>query len=200
MFVQLIDTEYLFLHTIIDKNTDPGILNPAIIIAADTNIQEILGYNLYQTLMDMVSNNTIDVVQNLQYKTLLNNFVQPALAHHSVFHALPAIQYHLTNKAILSKTTDHATTTGLKELIYLRETTKHYADFYSQRIREYIMNNPSSFPEYFQSVGVQHIKPKRTTYFSGWSGSHQGGKPKGNGGHGDPDCLGCDPTGYPMNW
>lgn len=148
----------------------------------------------------MVSNGTIDDAGNVKYKILLNNYVQPALAHWTVWHSLPDIQYRLTNKSILSKTTDNANTTGLNELIYLRDNVKHYADFYNQRIREQIINDPSSYPEYFQSIGIDRIRPKRTTYFSGWSGNSQGNRPKGGNGHSDPDCNGCDPYGIPLNW
>ena len=198
-YVQLINTQYVFLKTTIDKNTDPGLIDPNIIVAQDVNIQEILGYNLYTTIMDMVSASTIDSPGNAQYKLLLNNYIQPCLAHFTVWHSLPDIQYRLTNKAILNKTEEHAQSTGLKELIYLRDNVKHYADYYNQRIREYIINNPTYFPEYFQTVGIDRIRPKRTTYFSGWSPLPTPFR-KNNNGHGDPDCTGCDPQGYPLNW
>jgi len=196
MFVQLIDVEYVFIHSTIDRNTDADLINPSVIIAQDTNIQEIIGYALYQKIMDLVY--TGDIVNQPKYQLLLNNFIQPALCHWAVWHSLPSIQYKLTNKSILSKTTDNATTTGLAELKYMRENVRHYAEFYNQRIREQIINDPSSFPEYFQSVGIDRIRPKRTSYFSGWSGNIAPNKKPDNG-HGDPSC--CDePWGTPLNW
>jgi hypothetical protein len=199
-YVQLISTEYVFLNTTIDKNTDPGLIDPNIKTSQDVHIQEILGYNLYITIMNQVSDNSINDPSKIQYKTLLNNYIQPCLAHFTVWHALPDIQYRLTNKAILSKTEDHANSTGLKELIYLRDNVKHYADYYNQRIREYIINNPQLFPEYFQTVGIDRIRPKRTTYFSGWSPLPTPARKGGGNGHSDPDCNGCDPFGIPLNW
>jgi len=196
MFVQLIDVEYVFIHSTIDRNTDADLINPSVIIAQDTNIQEIIGYALYQKVMDLVY--TGDIVNQPKYQLLLNNFIQPALCHWAVWHSLPSIQYKLTNKSILSKTTDNATTTGLPELKYMRENVRHYAEFYNQRIREQIINDPSSYPEYFQSVGIDRIRPKRTSYFSGWSGNIAPNKKPDNG-HGDPSC--CDePWGTPLNW
>lgn len=197
-FVQLIDTDYVYLHTTIDKNVDPGLINPNIIVAQDTTIQQIIGQNLYQTLMDMVSTNSISNPSNSMYALLLNNYIQPALAHWAVWFSLPDIQYRLTNKTVVQKTNDNTQASSLDELIYLRNNVKHYADFYNQRIREQIINNPSSYPEYFQSVGIDRIRPKRTTYFSGWSGG-VAGKRKTYPGHGDPDCC-DDPSGHPLNW
>lgn len=198
-FTQLIDVEYVFIHSTIDKNTDADLIDPNIIVAQDTNIQQIIGYTLYQTLMDMVSSGSIDDPSNYNYKLLLVNYVQPALCHWAVWHSLPSIQYRLTNKSILSKTADNSQATGLAELKYLRENVKHYADFYNQRIRELIINAPQNYPEYFQSVGIDRIRPKRTTYFSGWSGNTMMTKKKPNNGFGDPDC--CDePWGTPLNW
>ena len=197
-FTQLIDCEYVFIHSTIDKNTDAGIINPNIVVAQDTNIQEAIGYALYVKIMNLVYSGDILLPSYSKYQILLNNFIQPALCHWAVWHSLPSIQYKLTNKSILSKTTDNATTTGLAELKYMRENVKHYADFYNQRIREQIINDPSSYPEYFQSVGIDRIRPKRSTYFSGWSGNNLPRK-KPNNGHGDPDC--CDePWGTPLNW
>lgn len=198
-FVQLIDTNYVFIHTTIDKNTDPDLLNPNIIVAQDTTIQQILGQFLYQTIMDMVADNTITTDPSKSaYLLLLNNYIQPALAHWCVWFSLPDIQYRMTNKAVLKKDSENTTSTGLDELIYLRNNVKHYADFYNQRIREQIINNPSSYPEYFQSVGIDRIRPKRTTYFSGWSSGDSLYK-KTTPGHGDPDCC-DDPSGHPLNW
>lgn len=197
-FVQLIDTDYVYLNTTIDKNVDPGLVNPNIIVAQDTTIQQIIGENLYQTLMNMVATNTISSPSNSMYAILLNNYIQPALAHWAVWFSLPDIQYRLTNKSMVQKTNDNTQATGLDELIYMRSNVKHYADFYNQRIREQIINNPSSYPEYFQSVGIDRIRPKRTTYFSGWSGD-VGNRRRPVPGRGDPDCC-DDPTGYPLNW
>jgi hypothetical protein len=198
-FVQLIDTDYLFIHTTVDKNIDPDLLNPHIIVAQDTNIVQIIGYNLYQTLMSMVSTGDIDLPQYSQYRILLANFIQPALAHWAVWHSLPSIQYRLTNKSILSKTTDSANTTGLEELKYLRDNIRNYAEYYNQRIREQIINSPADYPEYWQTVGIDRIRPKRTTYFSGWSGNARQPQKVNKRGRGDDDC--CDePFGTLLNW
>jgi hypothetical protein len=200
-YAQLIDTEYIFIHTTVDSNIDPGILEPSIVVAQDTQIQSILGYNLLGALMNKVDDETITQPGNENYLLLLNNFVQPALAWYSVYYALPEIQYRLTNKTILQKTTDNATATGLTELKYLRDNAKNIAEFYVQRIREEIVNNLNAYPEYFQSVGIDRIKPKRTAYFSGWVPNGHWAKPIGYGSNkgfnGDSDC--CDGRTYPLN-
>ena len=75
MYVQLIDTLYVFNHTTVDKNIDPDIIEPSIIVAQDTAIQQIIGYNLLQTLMTMVYDSSIDDPSNINYKLLLNNYI-----------------------------------------------------------------------------------------------------------------------------
>jgi len=199
-YAQLIDVEYVFLNTAVDKNVDPDIITPSIKIAQDTAIQEILGYTLLQNIMGMVVDGSIENPGNIQYKTLLNNFVQPALAHHALYFALPEIQYRLTNKAILAKTSENSQATGLPELKYLRQNAKDIADFYSQRIREEIVNNPNLYPDYFQTLGIERIQPKRTTYYSGWNASGSQTKKKGGSQYGDPDCQDCFPGAQMLNW
>jgi hypothetical protein len=204
-FVQLIDTDYLFKYTNIDKNIDPTLLNPDIIIAQDTFIQQTLGYNLYTTIMNKLvgydsvpQTSVITSTSTDDYSILWTNFIQPALAHYSHFVALPNIQYRLTNKGVVVKSDQHVVTTGMKEMTYLRDQVKHYADFYNQRITEQITNFPASYPEYYTTVGLDRIRPKPTQYSLGMWTDARSINIKGKSGYYDSSC--CDGySGIPVN-
>ena len=49
----------------------------------------------------------------------------------------------------------------------MRQSTLNTAEFYAERLREYLIDNPGLFPEY-QTPGTDGMYPnKRTPYFSG---------------------------------
>jgi len=55
--------------------------------------------------------------------------------------------------------------TNLDNIQWLREQVRNTAEFYSTRIREYIVNNQVQFPEYFNpSQNLLSIKPKWNNY------------------------------------
>jgi hypothetical protein len=81
--------------------------------------------------------------------------------------SLPYINYHLTNKSVATKSSDNGQPSSLEEIQYLRKDIESIAQFYAQRIREYIVNNPGSFMEYWATSGIDRITPKSNNYFGG---------------------------------
>lgn len=159
-----ITPNYLYKWTVIDDNVDPGILDPFIMKAQDINIQTIIGNTLYVKLMYDISNDSLTG----QYKILVDDYVQRCQAEWSVYHALPYISLRITNKSVSEKNSDTSTPTDIKNVQYLREDIRNTAEFLGQRMREYICNNQSLFPEYFQIAANQlQITPKKNNYFGG---------------------------------
>lgn len=194
-FVPLIDTTYIFKYTTIDPNTDSNLLVPNIIYAQDTHIMNILGEQLYNAIMQKVVDGVISATSSSSnpYKILLNNYIQPALSHFTVYESLADIQYRMTNKSILNKNGENATNTGLSELYHLEKRALARANRYNSMIREQIVNNPNDYPEYYTQIGVERIVPRRSTYFSGVAYGFKKNQPY-NGGV----CCG-GPTGFDIN-
>ena len=164
---RFVSVEYVTENTIIDKNVDGNLINKMIDLAQDLNVQQILGYNLYNSIMNKVSDGSINNNNNLAYRTLLTDFIQSALCKWVVYHILPYINYQITNKAVLTKSPDNTQAAGLNELAYLRDEAKSIAQFYDARIREYIINNTGLYPEYWTTEGIGRIMPKSQNYFGG---------------------------------
>jgi hypothetical protein len=180
----------------IDDNVDSKLLETFIITAQDMHIQSILGENLYLSIMNMVDAGTISG----DYNVLLMNYIMPAQMWWTIYEALPFISFKLTNKTVTQKGgAPNDVAASPENIHWLRNITKNNADYYTQRIREQIINNPSSYPEYFTVVGIERIPPRRSTYFSGMYLPRTTKKPKKRPGYSDPDCDGCDNSGTPLN-
>jgi hypothetical protein len=196
-FAKLIDTTYLLKRSMVEENVDAKLLNTFIITAQDRFIQSILGENLYQKIMNDVATTGTSTGQ---YLVLLKNYIQPALMWASIYEALPFLTFKITNQTVMQKTSDHSTAATDGNVNWLRNIVKNNADFYNQRIREFIINDPSSFPEYWTTVGIERITPRRSTYFSGMYLPRHTKKIRKKPGYSDPDCCGDnDPSGTPVN-
>lgn len=163
MIAKFMDVSYVKQNTIIDDNVDNDLIEKFIRISQDLNIQQMLGNNLYVKLQNDIVNNALTGF----YYNLVVDYVMPAQAQWVIWHIIPFINYRLTNINVAKKNSDNSQPAEVSELQYIRENQRNTAEFYNQRIREYIINNLNSFPEYSQSFGIDVIRPKRTTYFNG---------------------------------
>jgi hypothetical protein len=163
--ILLISTATLKKNTPIEENVDDSLLNPYIYKAQETHIQLILGTNLYDRILLLIQTNTINSQPN--YKTLLNDYIIPTLIEWSFYEALPFISMKLTNKSIVRGNADYAVEGDLADLKYLRGTVSDLAQFYSQRVSNYLKQYSYNFPEYFTNSGLDKIVPNSTSYFNG---------------------------------
>jgi len=162
-FTRLLSVEYVYNNSIIDSNVDATLIEKFIDQSQDIHIQQAIGYQMYQIYMASGGQQS-----NLSaaYYDLLINWIQRCQVHYLVYMMLPYLNYHLTNKAISTKSSDYSQPSGLKELEYLRNDSKSKAEFYLARIREIIVNDPGDFPEYWMTSGIDRITPKAKNYTS----------------------------------
>lgn len=158
---QFISTDYVYKYSVIENNVDADLIKKFIWKAQDLNIQAAVGQNLYQKLMNDCPNFTG------YYLTLVQDYIQPAQTEWCVYHALPFINFRLTNKAVSQKSSDNSNPSGIDDLKWLRDQVRNTAEFYSERIKDYIKNNPSQFPEFYTRKDSFEVKPNKTNYFSG---------------------------------
>jgi len=161
--VRFISTDLLKQRTPINGNVSADILQNYILKAQDTHIHMILGTNLYNYLKTQVQANT--VIGN--YKTLMDDYIIPALIEYSFYEALPFISLKLTNKSIVRGTSEYSTEADLDDLKYLRSSVRDIAEFYGERCVRYIKENSSLFPQYSTNSGLDEMQPNKTTYFTG---------------------------------
>lgn len=165
--VMFIPTWTLKQNTPIQDNVDDSLLNPYIYKAQETHIQFILGTNLYQAIMTMIESNTIGLPQNSNYKLLLDDYISPCLVEYSFYEVIPFISLKLTNKSIVRGNAEFATEGDLADLKYLRQTVVEMAQFYAQRVSNFLKQYNYNYPEYFTNSGLDKIVPNSTSYFNG---------------------------------
>lgn len=149
--------------TDLNNAIDPDLLKNAVREAQDIHVQRMLGYNLYQKLISDVKNNTLTGV----YKTLMDVYVQDSLLYWAYFEALEAIWLRPRNNGlIIPQGGESAVGVDSKTYDKKRESVKNKAEWYSERLVGYLIDNGTSFPEFQTETGMEIFPDQSTAYKS----------------------------------
>lgn len=185
--VLLVSEQRMKQWTQLDNNIRIDMLTPSILQAQDIYIQDRLGTLFYTRLKEGVMNNDLSTDE----ANFLKDYVGPTLMQYALYMVLPHLKYKMVEKGLLSGSSEESTQTSLDELKYMRESAMDTAQFYDERMLEYLRDNPGMFPQY-ETPGTDGMYPnKKTPYFSGLVTDVR--KKKGN--YYDEKCPDCDDCG-----
>lgn len=161
--VLLVSSKKIKAFTEVNDNVDEILLLSNIQIAQDLGLQGLLGTRFYNQILTNAQNQTLTQPQ----QTLLEDYIQPYLLWRATWEALPTLWMRVMNKSVIVGNTEQGSAVGSKDLNYLRNIHENRFSFYAQRLMDYIKNNPSDFPEYFQYTSTDGMPPARENYYSG---------------------------------
>lgn len=162
MAALFVNEDKLKNSTAINYNVDTAFLLPFLKIAQDKHLQMILGTRLYNKISTDINDRDLDGV----YKTLVDDYVQDCLVHYALVEALPFISYQIKNGSITQKNSENGNAASREDVNYLVQKERDTAEFYGQRIVEYLCYNSSLYPEYTTNTDDE-IEPIRNAYFTG---------------------------------
>jgi len=165
-YVLFISEDKLKNSTAINMNVDVDFLLPYVKIAQKKYVETKLGTNLFVAIQGMISGGTIGNPANANYKTLLDDYVADMLVHYASYGVLPFLRYKVQNNNVVSKTAENSTPLSREEAQDLRSEISNTAQFYAERLVDYICNNSSLFPEYSTNSGA-NVTPDSNSYYQG---------------------------------
>lgn len=158
-FAYFISETYLKDNTPLTQNVDVQDIYPFVKTAQDTYIKDKLGTALYDELI------TATIAQTYSASQLeLLKLVRQALAWYACYDSLPFVAIKLRNKGVIKTAGDFATNADQSESKYLRQECRAKADYYLNRIEDYLCDNSSLFPNYLSSTGP--IYPNHNSAYS----------------------------------
>lgn len=146
--VLLISEQKLKDNTPINENVDSSELRFCIQQAQTIFIQETLGTNLYEYILEAVQNGDIDTAPYIRYKELLNNFIQPTLISYAYYLGLDNFFVKFVNVGLQSFSTEQSNPIGIKELTYLKNNARDNAQFNDNLMRRHLVFNNQWYPQY----------------------------------------------------
>jgi len=128
-----------------NDNVDTALIKNGVREAQDIEIQRIIGTLLYDSLMTQVDNG---VFTNANYETLLNDYIQNALLYWAEYYIIEAIYTRERNNGLLMPTGgENSINVDDKRYAQRRQSVKNKAEFYAEKLTNYIITNSNLFPE-----------------------------------------------------
>ena len=165
-YVLFISEAKLKDSTAINLNVDPEILLPYVLQAQRIYIEPKLGTTLYQKLETLITAGTIGNVGNEAYKTLVDEYIGDCLPSWAFHMCIPYLRFKTENGNIYSKTSETGNALSTEEAQHLREEVRNNAEYFTERMIQYITNNITLFPEYNTNSGAD-ISPDQNAYYNG---------------------------------
>tara|TARA_R100000995_G_scaffold9204_1_gene3917 strand:+ start:732 stop:1292 length:561 start_codon:yes stop_codon:yes gene_type:complete len=161
-YVLFISEQKLKDSTAINLNVSTDLLLPYVRQAQKLYVEPKLGTDLYEALKTKISGSTLTGA----YKTLVDDYIGDMLPNWAFYHAIPFLRFKIENGNIYSKVSETGTGLSTEEAQHLREEVRNTAEYYTERMIEYVTNNLTDFPEYSTNSGAE-ISPDRNAYYAG---------------------------------
>ena len=165
-YVLFISEDLLKSLTATNLNVSVNIIRPYILQAQKLYIETKLGTDLTQKLKDLIVAGTVGAVGNEAYKTLLDDYISFVLVNFSFYHCIPFLRFKIENGNIYSKTSETGNALSTEESQHLREEVRNTAEYYTERMIDYLCNNNTLFPEYGKSSGSD-VDANRNAFYNG---------------------------------
>ena len=147
--IEFITINELKKRGFIHGNVDTQTLKICIARAQDMQIQEALGTPLYKAMIEHVDQwltNATPIPP--KYKELLEEKIQPALVAWTDERASVHLLNKMTNKTVGQNEDQYIRASERKAAVALKDRLTKDAEFYTDRLIGYLMDNRSELPEY----------------------------------------------------
>tara|TARA_R100001369_G_scaffold565_1_gene1827 strand:+ start:177 stop:755 length:579 start_codon:yes stop_codon:yes gene_type:complete len=165
-YVLFISEAKLKDSTAINLAVSVDLLLPYVRQAQKLYVETKLGTDLNNKLKNLITTGTVGAVGNEAYKTLLDDYIGDMLPNWALYNCIPFLRFKVENGNIYSKTSETGTALSTEEAQHLREEVRNTAEYYTERMIDYICNNTGSFPEYSTNTGAD-VDPDRNAYYNG---------------------------------
>lgn len=152
-------------NSVVNNNVDGMYLLPAIEYAQDAGLQPIIGTKLYNKLMDLVADGTISGAT--EYKLLLDEYVTPYLINKVTADIQLPLSFKLRNQGVLQQTGENTYVPSIKDIQYLIQHYQNQADFYANRMSDYLRANRLTYPEYCSIDSCADMPSNKDAYNTG---------------------------------
>ena len=143
--ILLVSEDFVKTNSALNDNLWGKFLLPAIREAQDINLQTYLGGCLYKTILNMVADGSITASTNEVYKALLDDYIQQYLLYQVQANIIPTINVKLGNIGSVVSNDEHIATLSQGNIELVQSDFQHKADFYAQRMLNFILNHSSEF-------------------------------------------------------
>ena len=143
----LISETTLKKQTAINANVNAEYIVPSIRKAQDIGLQPLIGTVLYKKLCALVEDG-INNPDNAPYKLLLDEYITPYLCNKVMAELQVVLFAKVRNEGVVTSQDQQTQQLSISECEYVRKKYEYDADFYGNRMTDYLHANSNTYPEY----------------------------------------------------
>lgn len=156
-----ITEQNLLDNSILNENISYAQIRPTLVKAQEMRIQPALGSTLYSELVTQIVAGTVTAAN----QTLLDDYVQPALVQWTYFELPTVLAFRYMNKGMVRRSSEESTPMSMEEIARLTDRMKNDAEWYTERITRFLVENRTSYPAFNQpTTALDTIYPNPTNY------------------------------------
>ena len=148
--------------TAIGGSVDDDLIRPYVYMAQQRWILPVLGTKLYNKIAADIDSGSVTGV----YATLLDDFIIPATVQYSFVQLVPFLRLRFVNNAVVVMNSEQSQAASYEDLKPLMDQALDMAQFYRERLIDYINENTSDYPEYNTNTGSD-LCPTTDNYTQG---------------------------------
>ena len=139
--ILLISEDKIKTESALNDNVWGKFLLPAIREAQDINLTQIIGQSLLDEIYTRVIANTVTG----DYKTLLEDYIQPYLLYQVQANIIPTLNVKLANIGTVLTGDEHVEKLSKADVDNLMQNIQYRADFYARRLQQYLLDMKEVF-------------------------------------------------------
>ena len=133
-----ISNKDLVRNTIVDGNVDINKFIQFIRLAQDIHIQNYLGTDLYDKISSLILAGSLNITDNPDYVTLVDEYIKPMLIHFAMVDYIPFAAYQIANGGVFKHNSENSENTLstiliLKTICTLIGTLISLAGYYDKK-------------------------------------------------------------------
>ena len=158
--VLFIGETYLKENSNIDENVDVKEIIPSIADAQEMHLLPTLGSALYEDLKTKVDAGTTNAAED----TLISDYIAPMLVKFVQMELSTDLLYKYRDKGVMKKSSENSSAASYTDMRYLMDRWDNKAQFYKQRLVDYLCGNTATFPAYLQSPNSWDVLPDTNAF------------------------------------
>jgi hypothetical protein len=164
----LITERTLIENSVINENVSMAVVRPTLVKVQEMRIQTIIGSPLYKDLEAKVIAGTLTQALNPVQFTLVEEYIVPCIIQWTYYELPLVLAYRMMNKNMVRRRSEESEVMSTSEMTYWLDKAKNDAEWYSERVTAYLMENRNLFPLYFNpTVALDTIYPASDNYDTG---------------------------------
>ena len=155
-----ISEDYVKQNSVIDENVDVKLIRPAIVQMQDMKLQPALGTQLFKEIEAAIIGATTTAAQD----TLISDYIAPMLLKWVMVELSTTMLFKYRNKNVSKSNSENSQPVDFTEIRYLIDKWKDNAEWYEQRLIDYLCQEVALFPKYMQAPNYSDIVSKIDAY------------------------------------